>query len=163
MKTDILARSTTGIGASKRMSSYITKIIISSQNRSRKRKQGKHDFLLEHLQCNVGGKEQVKVITSLFPLGQFAISSMLIGTQRKTSSESLIQRSASCEFHFKQSVHRHATKLGCQKEESISKSNKMVNAMTIPDYEPANDAMLSFLMTATQENVESWLKWWNGK
>lgn len=75
--------------------------------------------------------------------------------------EQLVRRSASCEFHYKQSVQRHSKKLGDHAEEFITLSDKMLQALTPAEYESALSKMTKF--SQNHPNIQHWLSWWHDR
>lgn len=72
--------------------------------------------------------------------------------------ESVLQRTFSCEFHYKQSVQRHAKRIGCNSDEFISNANNLLTALTVNAFQSACDVMRKFIMQ--HKELDSWFNWW---
>lgn len=71
----------------------------------------------------------------------------------------VITRVVSCEFHFKQSVQRHAKFLHSQSQEFKLLADNMLTAESISEFNAASDAMQCFV--EHNDAVEDWFKWWH--
>ena len=79
--------------------------------------------------------------------------------------ESVNERTVSCEFHFKQSIVRHARHLGSAKSQTKFKvlANKLLSCATVKNYEEAYFGLKNFIEKKPEKRgfLTSWLEWWN--
>ena len=79
--------------------------------------------------------------------------------------ESVNERTVSCEFHFKQSIVRHARHLGSAKSQTKFKvlANKLLSCATVKNYEEAYFGLKNFIEKKPEKHgfLTSWLEWWN--
>jgi hypothetical protein len=71
---------------------------------------------------------------------------------------SATERTVSCEFHFKQSVHRHARKMGHNSSEFIKVANDLLEASTENEFDKSCIEMEQII--AQSRNLFSWFNWW---
>ena len=71
-----------------------------------------------------------------------------------------IGRTVSCEFHYKQSVHRHTRMFGSDvaAEKFVKLAEVMLTAVTVNDFDVTCSEMKLFV-TAHSE-LEDWYRWW---
>jgi len=71
--------------------------------------------------------------------------------------ETILTRTVSCEFHFKQSVQRHARKIG-DNDEFIELSNQLLYAETPAVFNHVCEKFKLFIKC--HETIDSWFGWW---
>ena len=76
----------------------------------------------------------------------------------KVYGELAANRVTSCEFHFKQSVMRHSRKLDCDDGLFIDLSNKLLNALTLSEFESAVNQMEALVQL--HPTLVHWFQWW---
>lgn len=71
-----------------------------------------------------------------------------------------VNRTVSCEFHYRQSVHRHARTLGdsVAADEFVILADAMLMALGVNDFNEACAKMSSF--TSEHSSLADWYKWW---
>ena len=77
---------------------------------------------------------------------------------KKVFGEDTLKRVVSCEFHYKQSVTRHAKKLGYNAEEFKRLVTQMLTAVTINEFETVSSEMKLFVNE--HELLSGWFSWW---
>lgn len=72
----------------------------------------------------------------------------------------VLQRVVSCEFHYKQSVHRHARSLPCEESRDEFKllADNMLFALGLAKFNEALEAMSKF--SVKHDSLAAWLTWW---
>jgi len=70
----------------------------------------------------------------------------------------VIDRVVSCEFHYKQSVQRHAKRVGSSKELFISIAERMLTALSMTQFEVISSEMKCFISEHTI--LSDWFQWW---
>lgn len=76
----------------------------------------------------------------------------------KVFGPSAIDRTVSCEFHFKQSVHRHARRLPESSTDFIRIANALLEASSENEFELACVEMEQLLLK--NETLYTWFNWW---
>jgi hypothetical protein len=72
-----------------------------------------------------------------------------------------VSRTVSCEFHYKQSVHRHARMLGANEaaEKFVKLAELILTAVTVTAFDGACSEMTLFV--TQYKELEDWYKWWH--
>ncbi|CAC5406531.1 unnamed protein product [Mytilus coruscus] len=80
---------------------------------------------------------------------------------RKVFGEHILQKCASCEFHYKQSVHRHAKKVSERSADFINLAEGLLDALSISDFNVASSEIKDFIdYYAYHQQLNGWYKWW---
>jgi hypothetical protein len=83
----------------------------------------------------------------------------------KTFGQDALDRTVGCQFHFKQSVNRHANKLTSDKSKAKLKqlADCLMQATTASLYNACLDKMRDFISEKPHKRsfLDSWLNWWN--
>ena len=70
----------------------------------------------------------------------------------------MLDRMVSCEFHYKQSVQRHAKRCGNSSEEFVRLAVDLLECYTVSDFETACKKMKRF--ADCHDEITNWFKWW---
>ena len=70
----------------------------------------------------------------------------------------VIESVVSCEFHFKESVHRHARRVGLLDDKFIELAEALLTALNETEFELARRSMENFVKENTE--LAHWFKWW---
>ena len=69
-----------------------------------------------------------------------------------------LQTVVSCEFHYKQSVQRHAKKIVGYSEKFINLADTMLKALSVTEFEAACCEMSTFIQD--HSHLDEWFRWW---
>ena len=72
--------------------------------------------------------------------------------------DNVISRVVSCEFHYKQSIQRHARRLGANADDFISNATALLTALTHQEFQTAYKRMIDFVKD--HPDLSRWLAWW---
>ena len=82
----------------------------------------------------------------------------------KIYGEDVLQYIKGCEFHFRDSVNRHANKFGDESETFKKYALQLLTSSTPEAYEISCQQLKSFInTTANTETCHHWLNWWNSR
>ena len=82
----------------------------------------------------------------------------------KIYGEDVLQYIKGCEFHFRDSVNRHANKFGDESETFKKYALQLLMSSTPEAYEISCQQLKSFINTTTNtETCHHWLNWWNSR
>jgi hypothetical protein len=80
---------------------------------------------------------------------------------RAVYGDSVLDRVVSCEFHYKQSVERHAKKLVKDSEKFKTVAHGMLQALTVTEFQLACSQMQTIV--ANNSQLQSWYNWWHDR
>lgn len=81
---------------------------------------------------------------------------------REVYGDDALKRTVSCEFHFKQSLQKHSTKLPpTERTNFISLGTALMEATTIPQYFEVRDKIEAFIVN--NDGLKPWFKWWHDR
>ena len=79
--------------------------------------------------------------------------------------EDIMKKVKGCEFHFQQSVNKHARKLKSEDIDTFKfKANSLMNASNNHSYQSEYDNLMEFLTTSGErKELIPWLNWWHAQ